>query len=136
MSIMLALMFYKPFGLVNFDKLQGEDLLVARREGVANCHTIIKLKDTLTFRERGVCFGVSVIEGTYRISNDTIFFENTKLSNPLDSYYEFAVIEEFKHYTENQYGLKLFKNKGDTIGLYFPIGKNDLDIKPTNSPSL
>jgi len=130
LTIVLTLTFYKPFGLIDFDKFEGNDVLVAQREGAANCMTTFKLKDNFTFRERNVCFGVSEVIGTYRISNDTIYFENIKRGKQEDIKYAFGVIEELENYTENQYALKLFKNEKDTIGFNYFIEKNNLKIKP------
>lgn len=123
LTLVLALTFYKPFGILNFDKLEGENLLTAQREGAANCMTTFKLKDNFTFKERNVCFGVTEVIGTYRISNDTIYFENVKRGKQEDIKYEFGVIEELERYTENKYALKLFNNRKDTIGFRYFIGK-------------
>lgn len=136
LTIILLLTFYKPFGLIDFDKLEGEDVLIARREGSANCMTTFKLKDDFTFRERNVCFGVTEVIGTYRVSNDTIYFERVKRGKQEDIMYEFAVIEELELYTENPIALKLCKNKNDTIGFYYFIGKNELNIKPKKKPAI
>ena len=72
--MILMLVYYKPRGLVNFDRLEGQDVLVAQRKGVASCMTTLKLKEDFTFKEKSVCFGVEEHRGTYRISNDTIYF--------------------------------------------------------------
>ncbi len=130
LTIVLALTFFKPFGLIDFDKLEGENILVAQREGAANCMTTLKLKNDFTFKERNVCFGVTEIIGTYKISNDTIYFESVKLGKQEDINYEFAIIEELEHYTENPLALKLYKDKNDTIGFNYFIEKNKLKINP------
>ena len=52
LTIVLTLTFLKPNGLINFDKFQGKDLLVAEREGAANCMTTLKLKENNPFTER------------------------------------------------------------------------------------
>ena len=135
LTLVLTITFIKPFGIIDFDKLEGENLLTAQREGAANCTTTFKLKDNFTFKERNVCFGVSEVKGTYRISNDTIYFETVKRGKQEDIKYEFGVIEELEHYTENKYALKLFINKNDTIGFRYFIGRNDLDIEPTIKPN-
>ena len=41
LTIVLVLTFYKPFGLIDFDKLEGGDILIAEREGSANCMTTL-----------------------------------------------------------------------------------------------
>jgi hypothetical protein len=96
LTIVLALTFYKPFGLINFDKLEGDNLLIAEREGAANCMTTLKLKDDFTFRERTVCFGITEIKGNYHLQNDTIFFDNVSVGRHEDEFYKFAVIEPSK----------------------------------------
>jgi hypothetical protein len=135
LSTVLTVTFFRPFGLIDFDKLDGEDVLVAQREGAANCITTFKLKKDFTYRERNVCFGVSEVTGTYLILNDTIYFKSTKRGKQEDISYEFAVIEELENYTENSLALKLYANKKDTIGFYYFIGKNELKIKPKKKPN-
>lgn len=135
LTLVLALTFYKPFGIINFDKLEGENLLTAQREGAGNCMTTFKLKEDFTFKERNVCFGITEVIGKYRISNDTIYFEKVKRGKQEVIKYEFGVIEELEHYTENKYALKLFKDRTDTLGFMYFIGKNDLNIKPKIKPN-
>ena len=64
LTTVLLLTYFKPLGIVDFDKFEGTDILIAEREGAANCLTTLKLKDDYTFRERIGCFGVSEIKGT------------------------------------------------------------------------
>ena len=135
LALVLTITFIKPFGIIDLNKLEGENQLTAQREGAANCTTTFKLKDNFTFKERNVCFGVSEVKGTYRISNDTIYFETVTRGKQEDIKYEFGVIEELERYTENKYALKLFVNKNDTIGFRYFIGRNDLDIEPTIKPN-
>jgi len=63
MTIGLGLIFLKPNGIINFDQLEGEDLLIAQREGAANCMTTFKIKPDNKFKEISVCFGVSEVRG-------------------------------------------------------------------------
>lgn len=130
LTFVLILTYFKPFGIIDFDELEGENVLVAQREGAANCMTTFKLKNDFTFKELNVCFGVSEVNGTYKISNDTIYFESVKRGKQEDIRYEFAIIEELEHYTENPFALKLFKDKNDTIGFNYFIMKNNLKINP------
>ncbi|MVZ65372.1 hypothetical protein GQF61_05855 [Sphingobacterium sp. DK4209] len=39
LTLVLLLTFKKPFGLIDFDKLEGGNVLIAKREGSANCMT-------------------------------------------------------------------------------------------------
>jgi len=128
LTIVLALTFYKPFGLINFDKLEGDNLLIAEREGAANCKTTLKLKDDFTFRERTVCFGITEIKGNYHLQNDTIYFDNVSVGRHEDEFYRFAVIEPSKSNKDEKFlELTRYKSLTDTIGHELWITKNDLN---------
>ncbi|WP_217604880.1 hypothetical protein [Chitinophaga sp. GbtcB8] len=132
MTTVLCLTFIFPFGIIDFDKLSGEDLLIAQREGVANCMTTFKLKDNHTFREKRVCFGVTEIKGNYKIVHDTIYFENVEFGGHEDTFYKFAVIRPSKFNEDNkQFDLVRFKDFKDTTGHVLWIVKNDLN-KPAD----
>ena len=135
LTFVLLLTYLKPLGLIDFDKLEGNDVLIAEREGSANCLTILKLKEDYTFRERIGCFGVSEIKGTFRVANDTIYFDNIKISRNEESFYKFAVIKPSKFDNPKIFGdLIRYKDLTDTIGHFLWITKNDLyklkEIKP------
>ncbi|WP_043023940.1 hypothetical protein [Fluviicola taffensis] len=120
---------------MEFAEIDNNNVLVANRYDECTRAETFKLKSDFTFREKNVRFGVSEVIGSYRISNDTIHFENVKRGKQEDILWEFGVIEELEVYTENKYALKLFKNKKDTVGFYYFIGRNDLNIKPTIKPN-
>src|SRR5690606_9835359 len=127
LTLVLTLTFLNPFGLIDFDKLEGENILIAEREGAANCMTTLKLKDNFTFRERSVCFGVTETKGRYYIQNDTIYFVNVNLGRHENNYYEFAIIKPSKVNTnENHFDLTMFENLTDTTGFGLWITKNEL----------
>ncbi len=63
-----------PFGIINFERFEDETILIAQREGVANCMTTFKLKENFNFTEYSVCFGRKYKSGKYIISNDTFSF--------------------------------------------------------------
>jgi len=65
----------EPKGMVDWEKYEGRNLLVADREGTANCRTMIKLRDNNKFKYINLCFGVDFHFGTYSLSNDTLYFE-------------------------------------------------------------
>lgn len=134
-SIVLVLIFYKPFGLINFDKLEGDDLLIAQREGVANCMTTFTLKDNFTFRENIVCFGRTETNGTYRISNDTIYFKRIDTDKKEAIEYDYGLIVEIASYTENKFALQLYNNNKEPVGPSYFIEKNELKIKPVIIPN-
>jgi hypothetical protein len=139
LTSVLTLTFFKPYGFIDYDKLQGNDLLIAGREGVANCMTILKLKDNYTFRARSMCFGVTEIKGEYHLQNDTIYFDNVKLGRNEDEYYEFAIIRNPSEYWDFTYecisDLRLFKNQRDTIGDEFCIIKDELYKLKNKTPN-
>jgi len=135
LTIVLALVFYKPFGLIDFDKLEGADLLIAEREGSANCRTTFKLKVNNKFTEKTICFGITEIKGDYKLENDTIFFENVVAGRGENEVCKFAVIrpsifnKDGKHFD-----LIRFKDLNDTTGYELWITKNDL-YNPTDKKS-
>ncbi len=128
LTIVLTLTFLKPFGLIDFEKLEGDNVLVAEREGAANCMTTLKLKDDFTFSERSVCFGVTEIKGKYHIQNDTIYFDNVSLSRDENEFYKFAIIEPSKFDKDGKhFDLTRYKSLTDTIGHELWITKNELN---------
>jgi hypothetical protein len=127
LTIVLSLTVYKPFGLVDFDNLEGGDLLIAEREGAANCMTTLKLKDDLTFRERNVCFGVGEIKGSYHLQNDTIFFDKVQFGRHENEFYEFALVTPSKYNKDGKhFDLTRYKNIKDTVRHELWITKNEL----------
>jgi hypothetical protein len=136
LTIVLSLTVYKPFGLVDFDNLEGGDLLIAEREGAANCMTTLKLKDDLTFRERNVCFGVGEIKGSYHLQNDTIYFDKVQFGRHENEFYEFAVVTPSKFdKDETHFNLTRYKNMSDTVGHELWITKNELFKLKTDKPN-
>lgn len=127
--MVLTLAVFKPYGFINFEKWESNSLLIAQREGAANCLTTLKLKENRKFSERNLCFGVSETTGTYRIKNDTIYFENVRLGRSEDKYYEYAVIKSSK-INDNYLGITRYESRKDTIGNELLIIKNKL--KKTN----
>ncbi len=125
--VVLTVTFLKPNGVINFDKLQGQDLLIAEREGAANCMTTLKLKENNTFTDRNVCFGVTETRGNYEQKGDTIFFKDIGQVRHKSGYYKFAVIR--KSSTEKMKylgGIVMYKSFSDTTGLELRIIKNEL----------
>lgn len=136
LTVVLVLTFYKPFGLIDFDKFEGGDLLIAEREGSANCWTTLKLKDDYTFRERIGCFGVSEIKGTFKIANDTIYFDNIQLGRHGESFYKFAVIKPSNFDNPKILGdLMRYTDLTDTVGHFLWITKNELSKLKDKKPN-
>ncbi|WP_407521678.1 hypothetical protein PDL71_12885 [Lacibacter sp. MH-610] len=136
LTTVLLLTYFKPLGIVDFDKFEVTDILVAEREGAANCLTTLKLKDDYTFRERIGCFGISEIKGTYRVANDTIYFDNIELGRQEESFYKFAVIKSTKFDNSKIFGdLIRYKDLTDTVGHFLWITKNDLNKLKDKKPN-
>jgi hypothetical protein len=127
LATILLLTLFKPSGIIDFDKLQGDDILVAQREGAANCTTIIKFKTNGQFSERNICFGPTEIKGNFKLLNDTIYFENVKPGRGEEKFYEFAVIRPSKiNKLNDRYDLVRYKDANDSTGHELWITKNDL----------
>ena len=128
------LTYFKPLGLINFDRLEGYNILIAEREGVANCMTTLKLKDNYTFVEKEVCFGMTEIKGKYHIQNDTIYFDKVNIGRDGDEFYKFAVVKSLKS-NKDDFSLIMYKNLTDTIGYELWITKNELYKLKDKKPS-
>lgn len=127
LTTVLALTYYRPNGIINFDRFHGRDLFIAKREGSANCMTTLKLKDDYTFREINVCFGVTEVKGSFHLQNDTIYFDNDILDRHSSEFYKFAVIKPSKYSTDGKHlGLTRYKSLTDTVGHELFIIKNEL----------
>ena len=126
-AVVLILIYIRPDGIINFEKFQGNDLLIAEREGAANCYTSLKLKENKKFIEKSICFGVSEITGKYSIKGDSIFFSDVQLGRDKSEYYQFAVIKQSASENKKIIGeLKRFMNYGDTLPHELWITKNEL----------
>ncbi|MBE8715266.1 hypothetical protein [Sphingobacterium hungaricum] len=123
LTTVLIVVFFRPYGLIDFEKFEADNLLIAERESVANCKTVLKLKDDFTFKERNVCFGVMESTGKYYIQNDTIYFDNVRTSILNDYHYQFAVI---KTEDENHFDFVRYESLTDTVGNGLWITKNEL----------
>lgn len=127
LAVVLAAAFFKPAGLIDFEQFEDADILIAQREGVANCMTIFKLKENNKFTEKNICFGLTEIKGDYKLKNDTIYFENVEFGRGENEFYKFAVIRPSKFYKDhNHFDLVRYKTLGDTTGHELWITKNDL----------
>jgi len=126
-AVVLVLIYFRPDGIINFEKFQGNDLLIAEREGAANCYTTLKLKENRKFIEKSICFGVSEITGKYSIKGDSIFFSDVQLGRDKSEYYQFAIIKQSASESKKIIGeLKRFMNYSDTLPHELWITKNEL----------
>jgi len=122
LAAVLVQTFFKPHGLVDFDKLKGEDLFIADYEGSGNCNSALKFKANNKFIKRDICFGIDEITGTYYKKGDTLFFQNIEPTTMKEKFDKFAIIKLFKSPKGIYIGqLTSFKNREDTTGHRFDI---------------
>ena len=131
LTFVLVSAFLKPTGLIDFEKFEGNDVLVAEREGAANCYSFLKLKDDFTFRKRSICFGASEIKGKFHLQNDTIYFDDVKYGVDETIYYKYAIIEPSK---QDGSCLTIYESFTDTTGYKLWITKNELDKLRSKKP--
>ena len=105
--IVLSYMF--PNGLIDFDRLEGKDVLIATLRGTANCTTTLQLKSNDRFKFSSFCFGADRIKGKYSIKQDTVFFNYDKRGDHHFTHWSFGVIEQREKF-------KVIKNNLDFIG--------------------
>jgi hypothetical protein len=123
-AVVVGLAYYRPFGIINLRQFESKDLLIAEREGAANCTTTFRLKKDKTFRERNVCFGVTKQNGHYSIHNDTIIFSGID-----KDVYKFAVIKPPDSLSESKAGdFFLYRASEDTTPLRLWIIRNELTL--------
>ncbi|MDB5158212.1 MAG: hypothetical protein JWR50_2919 [Mucilaginibacter sp.] len=122
MAVLLSLIVFRPYGLVDFDKLEGKDLLIANRKGVASCTITLKLKTRNKFYLQEICFGIDKLEGTYEIQHDTIKF-HYKADRMVKKRYDFATIEKLNTKDNNNITsyINLFKSAKDTTPMKLTI---------------
>lgn len=127
MAVILLLTYWKPKGIIDFENWEGKDLLIADREGAANCTTTLRLKSNNKISVKMVCFGISKISGTYTVQNDTIFFSNLSEGRH-DFNYKFALIRKIETQNKKILGeLVLFENIMDKDPHSLLIIKNEIN---------
>ncbi|RYZ94637.1 MAG: hypothetical protein EOP47_27480 [Sphingobacteriaceae bacterium] len=120
LGVVLLLVLIFPGGIVDFSKYEN-NILVATREGSANCTTTFKFKADGKFSETSVCFGIERINGTYRLSRDTI---NLYYNQESKSNFSRAIIKYDKKKTGHNLGeVLLYKNIHDTVSFPLTITK-------------
>ncbi|RYJ42092.1 hypothetical protein [Flavobacterium beibuense] len=115
----ITLTIYKPFGLIDFEKWEGEDVMVAHYEGVANGGTTIRLKNNGFYFVKEVYFGLRKYSGQYRLSNDTVFFNHNKNDK--------GVVLKYGVFSEKSFLATFSKNDSISISLPFRVIKNNLN---------
>lgn len=128
MVVLLTLTLFNPSGLINFGKRAGEDILIAWREGAANCTTTLKLKENHTFIEKSVCFGITEIKGKYILRNDTIFFTDVETGRGGEEYYQFArIVPAVWKNDSNMFDVLRYMDINDTLSeKWLRIVKNNM----------
>lgn len=122
----LTTTFLKPFGLIDFERFESKDILIAQREGVANSTMTLKLEENNTYTTKEVCFGITKTRGNYKIIGDTIYFENSNTYRAERKFYNYAVLKTKKVKNKTYFELECFSHKQDTIGHPLKIIKNKL----------
>lgn len=122
-SSLLLPIFFCPFRLIDVESLRGRDLLVASREGAANCTTTLRLKEGGDFFERIICFGVSEVSGSYELRGDTILFNNVVDGRNHGEYYQFAIIGPVVNGNRT---LTRYRDANDTLAHELWITQQDL----------
>ena len=120
-----TLTFLFPYGLIDFKKYEGKDLISAQREGVANCMMYLHLKEGGEFVEKQICFGVYEQKGSYQIKGDSIFFhfeaDRTGIDKPA-----LGIIINDKFSEPLSKTMLYFKNRNDSTPLRLEVFKYDL----------
>jgi len=125
-SILLLSIYLRPYGIINFEKFEGKDLLIAHRKGGGSCHTFFRLKENNKFIERSRCFSVTVNKGTYELKGDTIFFSDIKKWSSED-YFDYAIIDRSKANQNGIHGMLFRYHKNEPPKKYdLWITKDDL----------
>lgn len=129
LTVVVTLTWFFPHGLVTDELLNGRTLLIATREGAANCRTTLNLKKNKTFYERSVCFGVTEIRGEYHVRTDTVFFTNVAVGRGSQAFYQYAVIKHFDSKQEWGPGNFIaYRSREDSIGHEMWIRTNELGL--------
>lgn len=127
-AILLVLTVNYPKGIIDFDKLEGKDLLIATHKGGGSCSSTLKLKSTHLFKFTSVCYGIKEIRGSYRLNKDTVFFEPAN-NNAM---YEYGIISLHDKYSYNHLypdaigSIQLHTNRTDSITCELYILTNNL----------
>lgn len=119
--VVALLVGFFPRGMINWDEIEGHNLLVASQESTANCTITIKLKENNRFIEKNVCFGVTTTRGTYTLEGDTVFFNSA-------GDYEYGVLHRDEK-TDTIAGMMVYRNKADTSGYPLSVKRDELSRK-------
>ena len=102
-----------PYGIIPYQKLEQNYLVVVSLESAANCTTTLYFKNNNKFIEKTVCFGMFEYTGEYTMKGDTIFPITIK---------DNSIFERFKFGIISGDYLLLYKNENDAVP--YPMKKN------------
>ena len=117
--MVLVSTFIAPLGFINYNNMGSKDILVAHREGVANCSATLRLKENNKFTFNNVCFGTSMTKGEFILIGDTVYFKNVELGRSTKSFFEYGILNKF-----NENRLILHANRQDSVGLTLKLLTN------------
>lgn len=109
--LVAILSWFKPFGIIDFYKFEGENILIAMEEG-STYASAIRLKEGNIFKKTTTSFGIIDHQwGNYTIVNDTIKFHynDETLENKEDDY---AILKLENDFKKGGYGELQYFNKG------------------------
>lgn len=133
LTTVLILTVIFPFGLIDFNKFEEPNLILAQYEGSANCTTTLKIKDSDRFIQRSICFGVDEYYGKYEIIADTIKLYYDKKSS-FDSKYAYGLILLDSIQTDKKIGkIIYYRDTLDDNPLPMRILQYDIDENQSNS---
>jgi hypothetical protein len=124
--ILLGLIAYRPFGLINFEQFESKDLLIAEAESTIGCTTVLKLKEDSKFLLRENCWGVYKYAGNYTIKQDTAFLSYTSGSESNFCIGVFGPLGKPTLKPDTNKYLHLHKSKNDKAFARLWIEKNQL----------
>ena len=125
-SLLLALIGLKPYGIINFEKFESNDVFIGWQKGVAGCTTTLKLKQDKQFYIRSLCFGDYKTGGNYSVKGDTVKFRFSGL-NARNKNYEFGVYKPTVNPHDKIIGeIFLYTSKSDTMPYPLVVYKNEL----------
>ena len=120
---LLVLIFTKPSGIIDFEKLEGREMFTAWQEGVDGCGVGLILKENEVFYMKSNCFGIEdKMRGAYAIQNDTIKLKFSTLKG-FTKQYEYGVYKPANNITSE---VLLYASKKDTMPYRLTIFKNEL----------
>lgn len=107
LAIIIILTIVFPRGIIDFDKLEGQNLILARYEGPGNCTSFLEIKENDRFHHLSICLGVDEHKGSYIICSDTILF-NYDNKSKMGTTKAYGLITLDTNNVEGKFGYLLF----------------------------